>query len=58
MKEFEYKVVEIDDFGVKYRNKLAEYGNDGWELVSVQPEYGSGKLYYFKREKQNKKEGI
>lgn len=58
MKKFEYKVIEIDDFGVRYSNKLNPYGEDGWELVSVQPAYGSGKLYYFKREKQNKKEGI
>jgi hypothetical protein len=58
MKEFEYKVIELEDFSVRYRNNLNEYGKDGWELISVQSSYGSSKLYYFKREKQNKKEGI
>lgn len=59
MKKFEYKIIDIEDFQVKYKNALTKYGEEGWELVSVQPLYGSSKSYYFKREIiDNKKEGI
>jgi hypothetical protein len=59
MKKFEYKVIDIEDFQIKYKNALNKYGEDGWELVNVQPLYGSSRLYYFKREIiDNKKEGI
>ncbi len=59
MKKFEYKIVDIDDFKVKYSNALQKFGEDGWELISVQPLYGSSKEYYFKREIIDvKKEGI
>jgi len=50
MKQFEYKVVSIDDFDIKYRKALQTYGNEGWELVTVLPEYSTSKLYYFKKE--------
>jgi len=50
MKQFEYKVVSIDDFDIKYRKALQTYGNESWELVTVLPEYSTSKLYYFKKE--------
>lgn len=50
MKQFDYKVVSIDDFNIKYRKVLQTYGKEGWELVTVLPEYGTSKLYYFRKE--------
>ncbi len=50
MKQFDYKVVSIDDFDVKYKKVLQTYGKEGWELITVFPEYGTSKLYYFKKE--------
>ena len=38
MKQFDYKVVSIDDFNIKYRKVLETYGKEGWELVTVLPE--------------------
>lgn len=50
MKQFDYKVVSIDDFNIKYRKVLQTYGKEGWELVTVLSEYGTSKLYYFRKE--------
>ncbi len=51
MQQFDYKVVSIDDFDVKYRKILQSFGKEGWELVTVLPELSStSKLYYFRRE--------
>ena len=52
MKQFRYKVVELKDFDVMYgRCILNQFGEDGWELVSVVgKDVGSFKTYYFKKE--------
>lgn len=50
MKQFDYKVVSIDDFNIKYRKTLQTFGKEGWELVAVLPELSTSKLYYFKKE--------
>ena len=50
MKQFDYKVVSIDDFNIKYRKVLETYGKEGWELITVLPEGSTSKLYYFKKE--------
>jgi len=50
MKQFDYKVVSIDDFDIKYRKTLQTFGKEGWELVAVLPELSTSKLYYFKKE--------
>lgn len=45
MKKYEYKCVCILGGGVKTREKLNEYGKEGWELVSTWWVW-----HYFKRE--------
>ncbi len=39
MTKFEYKMLAYiqDDDANKFKEKLAELGNEGWELVSVTP---------------------
>ena len=44
MKKYQYKCVMIIGDGQKTVDKLNEYGNEGWELVSVWNSW-----HYFKR---------
>lgn len=54
MKQFEYKVVEIyDTDAYMLTKKLKEWGDNGWELITIRNNY----TYIFKREIiDNKKE--
>ena len=47
MKKYEYKCAAIFGLGHKTTRVLNDYGNDGWELVSVVWIW-----HYFKREKK------
>ena len=48
MRRFEYKQETVDKFSVK---ELNEYGNEGWELVTILPVPNSSIIIlYFKRE--------
>lgn len=52
MKKFEYKI-EYRDLGIKELNR---YGEEGWELVAVEPSKTNGPpRLWFKREKQEVK---
>lgn len=50
MKKFEYK--EINSFFDSYKKRIAQAGEDGWEMMSVTfDELTRVTTYYFKKEK-------
>lgn len=49
---FEYKIIDTGiDGNPDSEFELNELGKDGWELVTIQPEFNI-KRFYFKREKE------
>ena len=58
MKEFEYKIFDVEDNGspiIEITEDLNSYGKNGWELVGLYPitQFGFSMRYIFKKEISN-----